>query len=345
MKTYRVAFAMRKTLVTGGLGFLGTSLVRALVKRGDAVRVLDNSSRGSKEKLGDAEKDVEIIEGDIRDPSIVRKAVKGMDSVMHLAFVNGTEYFYKYPAYVLDVGVKGMVNVVDSCIQEGVKDLVLASSSEVYQTPAVIPTPETTALSVPDPLNPRYSYGGGKIISELMALHYANSFERVAVFRPHNVYGPAMGYEHVIPQFIGRLSELSKKSRGTLHFLIQGSGKQTRSFIYIDDFTAGLLLVIDKGEHRGIYHIGTMDEMSIKDVAVKVAEEMGLAIEVIPGPEAEGGTLRRCPDIRKITTLGFQPKVSLEGGLKPTVAWYVRHPAPKKGIVKEPSLFLSRYGD
>lgn len=332
---------MKKTLVTGGLGFIGASLVKALVERGENVRVLDNSSRGSTEKLGKAASDVEIIAGDIRDPALVRKAVKGTDRVMHLAFVNGTEYFYKYPAYVLDVGVKGMVNVLDASIQEGVKDFVLASSSEVYQTPPMVPTPESVPLSVPDPLNARYSYGGGKIISELMAINYGRThFERVTVFRPHNVYGPAMGFEHVIPQFVGRMQELSETSKDKpLKFTIQGSGEQTRSFIYIDDFTAGLLLMVDKGEHLGIYHIGTLDEVRIDELAMKIAVQMKIDIEVVRGPEAPGATLRRCPDISKLTSLGFKPRFSLEDGLKPTVDWYVHNRAPKRTI-SEPALFF-----
>lgn len=333
---------MKKVLVTGGLGFLGASLVRALVAKGEDVRVLDNSSRGSADKLGDAAGSVEILEGDIRDPAFVRKAVKGTEQVLHLAFVNGTEYFYKYPAFVLDVGIKGMMNIIDSCIQEGVKDLVVASSSEAYQTPPVVPTPENVPLSVPDPLNPRYSYGGGKIMSELMALNYGRSyFERVTLFRPHNVYGPMMGFEHVIPQFIGRLKKLSEESvERPLPFPIQGDGSQTRSFIYIDDFTAGLMLMIEKGEHLGIYHIGTMDELSIADVARMTAKEMGLDISLVGGPEAPGGTLRRCPDISKLRALGFEPRFSLADGLKPTVEWYQNHPAPEHRASSEPSLFF-----
>ncbi len=333
---------MKKTLVTGGLGFLGASLVRALVQRGDAVRVLDNSSRGSTEKLGDIVDDVEILEGDIRDPSVVRKAVAGTDRVVHLAFVNGTEYFYNYPAYVLDVGVKGMVNVIDHCIQAGVQELIVASSSEVYQTPSVVPTPETAPLSVPDPLNPRYSYGGGKILSELMAINYGRTyFDRVILFRPHNVYGPAMGWEHVIPQFVDRLQRLSHSDTNRpLLFPIQGSGMQTRSFIYIEDFTAGLLLTMDKGEHLGIYHIGTLEERRITDVATDIAKHMGIDITVVSGPEAPGGTLRRCPDIRKLQVLGFSPKFSLAEGLQPTVQWYREHPAPAKTTRGEPSLFF-----
>ena len=101
---------------------------------------------------------------------------------------------------------KGMINVIDACRAHGVGRLMLASSSEVYQTPPQVPTDESAPLVVPDPLNPRYSYGGGKIISELMAINYGRKFfERVLIFRPHNVYGPDMGCEHVIPQFALRL--------------------------------------------------------------------------------------------------------------------------------------------
>lgn len=334
---------MAKTyLVTGGLGFIGASLTRGLVAQGHTVRVLDNSARGSKEKLGDMAKDIEIVEADIRDPAAVRRAVKGVDSVCHLAYVNGTEYFYKHPAFVLDVAVKGMVNVIDACIAHDVPELVLASSSEAYQTPPHVPTDESVPLVVPDILNPRYSYGGGKILAELMAVNYGREhFDRVLIFRPHNVYGPAMGYEHVIPQFIGRLSGLMKQGKGPHAFEIQGDGSQSRSFIFIDDFTAGLLTMIEKGEHLHVYHIGTMDEITIGDLAKKVAQSMGASIELASKPEPHGSTQRRCPDTTKLERLGWKPKISLEEGLKPTIEWYSAHPAPEgSGLKSAPSLFI-----
>lgn len=330
----------RRYLVTGGLGFIGASLVAALHARGDIVRVLDNSSRGSKEKLREGVS-VEIIEGDIRDPLVVQRAVKGVDSVIHLAYVNGTEFFYKHPAYVLDVGVKGMVNVLDACMKHGIPELILASSSEVYQTPPVVPTDESAPLSVPDPLNPRYSYGGGKIISELLALNYGREhLKRVVVFRPHNVYGPMMGFEHVIPQFIGRMKTLQTSKSAPIPFPIQGDGTQTRSFIFIDDFTAGLLSIIDRGEHLNIYHIGTMEEVTIQTLAEQIASCMDLSIAVQSGPEAFGSTERRCPDISKLKKLGFSPKFSLAAGLKPTVAWYRDYEKPLRSLSSSPPLFI-----
>jgi len=318
-------------LVTGGLGFLGAPLVKRLLKEGHRVRVLDNSSRGSGERLGDTQRDVQIIPGDMRDPAIVYRAIRGVDSVCHLAFVNGTRYFYEKPAYVLDVGVKGMVNVLDACIRVGVGELILASSSEVYQTPPYVPTGEAVPLSVPDPYNPRYSYGGGKIISELMAIHYGREyFKRVLIFRPHNVFGPNMGWDHVIPQFVVRLLQLKAEATGQeIPFSIQGKGDQTRAFIYIEDFIAGLMLVIHSGSHLNTYNIGTTAEIAIRDVADQIAHCMGLSIRIVPGPEAAGGTLRRCPDISKLCKLGFQPRFTLDEVLPLTVQWYMEHPEPK----------------
>jgi nucleoside-diphosphate-sugar epimerase len=318
-----------KVLVTGGSGFIGSGLVKALVKAGARVRVLDDNSRGAPRRLADVEKDIEFIGGDIRDAAAVDAAAKGMDEVHHLAFVNGTELFYSQPDLVLDVGVRGMVNVIDACRNQNVGTLILASSSEVYQTPPKVPTDESAPLLIPDPLNPRYSYGGGKLISELMAINFGRKyFERVLIFRPHNVYGPDMGFEHVVPQFALRLKTLSDaQPSGKLRFEIQGSGQETRSFCFIDDLVAGIMVMRDRGSHLGIYHIGTGEEVSIADLARRCAAIVGREIELVPGKLQAGGTLRRCPDISKLGRLGYKPRVPLDQGLRPTVDWYWKNAA------------------
>ena len=256
-----------------------------------------------------------------------------MDELHHLAFINGTEFFYKMPELVLDVGVRGIVNVIDACRKAGIGTLVLASSSEVYQTPPHIPTAEDAPLVVPDVNNPRYSYGAGKLISEVMAINYGRKFfERVLIFRPHNVYGPDMGWEHVIPQFALRLKRLADaQGSGPLRFEIQGSGSETRSFCFIDDLVAGVMAMRDKGEHLGIYHVGTMEEIAVADLARRMAKLIGREIELIAGPLQAGGTPRRCPDISKLEKLGYKPRVPLDRGLKTTLDWYWRNAdlAPK----------------
>lgn len=322
---------LKRYLVTGGTGFIGSALAQRLLQEGHRVRVLDDNSRGALSKLGDGASAIELLTGDIRDPRVVKTAVRGVDCVCHLAYVNGTEYFYSKPELVLDVAVKGMTNVLDACIELGVREFVLASSSEVYQTSSVIPTPEDVPLSVPDVLNPRYSYGGGKIISELMLINYGRKFfDRAVIFRPHNVYGPDMGKEHVIPQFIMRMATLVEERRTAsevIDFPVQGTGHETRAFVYISDLIDGVLRVLERGEHLGIYHIGTDTESSIADLAFSVAHCFDCKIRVIPGELRSGGPLRRCPDIHKMRSLGYGPRVTLAEGLAATVEWY-RHNVP-----------------
>ena len=321
----------RRWLVTGGSGFIGSALVRRLVARGDQVRVLDDLSRGRSRRLADLADAIDFRHGDIRDAAAVHESARGMDSVCHLAYVNGTEFFYSRPELVLDVAIRGMLNVLDACRSAGVGDLVLASSSEVYQSPPRIPTGEDAPLLVPDVLNPRYSYGGGKIASELMALNYGRTgFDRVAIFRPHNVIGPDMGWEHVIPQFAVRMADLhAAHAEGRLPFPIQGTGDETRAYIYIDDFIDGVELVIDRGAHLGIYHVGTMEEVSVRDAATEVAALFGREVELQPGPLQPGSTPRRCPDIAKLRALGFEPRTSFRAALAPTVRWYAEHAAER----------------
>jgi nucleoside-diphosphate-sugar epimerase len=316
-----------RVLVTGGSGFIGSVLVKRLLREGCAVRVLDDNSRGHPRRLAGVEKDIEFVGGDVRHFDTVIAAARGMDEVHHLAFVNGTEFFYNAPELVLDVGVKGMLHVIDACRRHGIGKLVLASSSEVYQTPPTIPTDERAPLVVPDPLNPRFSYGAGKIISEIMAINFGRKFfERVLIFRPHNVYGPDMGFEHVVPQFARRLkAAIAAHPSGALPFTIQGSGRETRSFCHVDDLVEGVAVMRARGEHLGIYHIGTTEEISIADLARRMAQHVGRNLDLRTGDTLPGSTMRRCPDISKIEKLGYKPRVPLAQGLPPTVDWYFKN--------------------
>jgi nucleoside-diphosphate-sugar epimerase len=321
----------RRILVTGGSGFIGSALVKALLRHGEAVRIFDDNSRGSPRRLSEVERDIEFVNGDIRDAAAVDAAMRGIDEVHHLAFVNGTATFYSAPDLVLDVGVKGIVNVIDACRHHGVARLVLASSSEVYQLPPRVPTDETAPLVIPDPLNPRLSYGAGKIISEMMVINHGRKhFERVLIFRPHNVYGPDMGFDHVIPQFAVRLkraiaAQEDDRASGVVPFPIQGSGEETRSFCHVDDLVQGVLVMRAGGEHLGIYHIGTMEEVTIADLARRIAGIAGREIALAPSAVLQGSTPRRCPDISKLSKLGYRPRVALDEGLRPTLAWYWDH--------------------
>jgi dTDP-glucose 4,6-dehydratase/UDP-glucose 4-epimerase len=321
--------------ITGGSGFIGSALVKRLLRDGNKVTVYDNNARGNVARLPLDNSNLIFIEGDIRDVVKVIESSKDSTSFIHMAAINGTDNFYKHPELVLDVGIRGMLSAVEACRANGIKELVLASSSEVYQSAAIIPTPENVPLIIPDIENPRYSYGGSKIASELILQTYGRTgFDRAFTFRPHNVYGPDMGWKHVLPQFILRASELQKSvPQGVIPFKIHGDGTQTRSFIYIDDFIDALVLLLKSGNHLETYHIGTVDEVTIKDVAEKIGDFFGRKIKIEAGDTVLGETSRRCPDITKIKGMGFSPKVGLDEGLRKTIGWYMNNqPLQSDGI-------------
>jgi len=305
---------MRKKtfLVTGGTGFIGSNICELLIKKNYNVKIIDNNFRGSISKIKGIKKNIKFIKGDIRDRKALDKALKNTDAVIHLAYVNGTKHFYSKPVLVLDVAVKGILNIIEGCIKYKIKELYLASSSEVYQTPNKVPTDEKESLKIPNIFNPRYSYGGGKILTELMGIHYGKKyFKKLIIFRPHNVYGNNMGNEHVVPEFINRFKKLKDK-----FFKIQGTGNEIRSFIYIEDFVDAFNLILNKGKHLNIYNIGTSQKIKIKELVKKLSKIFEKTIIIKKTPLLKGGTNIRIPDISKIKKLGFKYKFSLDKGLK-----------------------------
>ena len=133
---------MKKILVTGGSGFIGSNIVKYLVSKNYKIVAFDNNSRGKLNNLSNVSDHITFVEGDIRDKEKVFLVTKGINSIIHLAYVNGTENFYKQPYQVLEIAIKGMINIIDSMLVNNVNELILASSSEVYQQPSTIPTDE-----------------------------------------------------------------------------------------------------------------------------------------------------------------------------------------------------------
>ena len=306
-------------LVTGGTGFIGSNICKLLLRKNYAVKIFDNNFRGNLDKIENIKQKVKFIKGDIRNIKSLNRAMKKTDAVIHLAYINGTKYFYTKPILTLDIAMKGIINIIDLCIKNKVKELYLASSSEVYQTPDTIPTDETEPLRIPDIFNPRYSYGGGKILTELMGIHYGKKyFKKLIIFRPHNVYGPDEGREHVIPDFISKFRLMNKKNK---KFEIQGSGKEVRSFIYIDDFVNAFDLILKHGKHLNIYNIGTDEKIKIIDLAHKMAKIFNKKIKIKKRSLLKGSTKYRVPDVTKINKLGFKKKYNLNSGLIKTINW------------------------
>ena len=310
--------------MTGGTGFIGSALVKSLLSSNHEVIVFDDNSRGSINKLKGYSDRITIINGDVRKPEEVARAAEDCDNIFHLAFINGTRFFYEKPDLVLDVGIKGAFSTIESAKNNKINTYVLASSSEVYQTPKNIPTNETERAIIPDIINPRYSYAGGKLISELLAINLLRDTNvRTLIFRPHNVFGPDMGFEHVIPELMKKLFvNTDGWSKKECRIKLQGDGNESRSFCYIDDAINQIMVMFNNGENRNIYHIGMDKEITINHLVQDIAKILEIKIKIDTGEKPIGGTSRRCPNIEKIKSIGYNKIDNYHKGLKKTINWY-----------------------
>lgn len=314
-----------KVLVTGGAGFIGYHLAKSLAEESYQVSLCDNLFRGrmDRELIALCQRDnITFINCDLTRLEDMGKLGQGYEQVYHLAAINGTRYFYEMPQEVLRVNVLALINLLDWLAKVGGAKMLFASSSEVYGGTArafgvPIPTAEEVHLTVDDVYNPRLSYAGSKIVGELMAINYGRAHHfPVNIVRYHNIYGPRMGYEHVIPEFCVRIL------RRETPFKIYG-GDATRAFCYIADAieaTKSVMRLIE-GE---IVHVGNdREEIIMRELAERLfaISDFHPPVQVLPGPE--GTVARRCPDISKLARLtAYQPKVSLDQGLRTTFAWY-----------------------
>jgi len=270
-----------------------------------------------------------MIQGDVCDEAAVRAAVRGVTTIFHLAYVNGTKHFYSKPEEVLRVALKGVLETAEAAKNYGVKKYILASSSEVYQLPTIVPTTEAERLMVPDIWNPRFSYSGGKIASELLVANYFRlGMPERFIFRPHNIFGPNMGFEHVIPELMQKLYESSDKfTKSHCTIDIQGTGQETRAFCYIDVAVDQIMFLYDHGSNGEIYNIGVEYEITISQLIRDIGSILGIQIDAKPGIARPGGTSRRCPSMSKMHDLGCQRPKSTDyfQGLTETVDWYKQY--------------------
>lgn len=315
-----------KILITGGAGFIGFHLAKYLSEK-NQVHILDNFARGKDDEDFKAiidNKNVKFLKKDITLKKTFDELDKDYDRVYHLAAINGTENFYKIPDKVLKVGVIGTLNLLDWFKDLKDSRLLFSSSSETYagalkllKERFPIPTPENVPLVVDDPTNVRWSYGAGKIIGEVAIHSYAKAynFKNFAIIRYHNIYGPRMGFEHVIPQFIERVLKKEPK------FDIFG-GDETRTFCYVDDAVKATEIVMEKVSGDTV-HIGRSDdEIKITELAEKIFDIVNHHPEFNRKPGPQGSVMRRCPDTTKLNNLGFTAKINLDEGLKKTFEWY-----------------------
>jgi nucleoside-diphosphate-sugar epimerase len=309
-----------KILVTGCGGFIGKYLTQKLLQdKSNFVYGVDRQEKlevilGSRFIPHSALSRFKPLVIDLANQGDCTKLPE-VDFVFHLAAINGTSLFYKTPwevFYNSSISTLNMIEKYKQCSQ--IKRFIYTSTSEVYASvvdvnPALSPTPETVGVGFQDIQNPRWSYGGAKLAGEIALLSASKQFGLpFSIIRYHNVYGPDMGLDHVIPDFI------SRGRRGI--FELYGSTNQ-RSFIYISDAVNATLEISKKDTaQNNIIHVGTMEMISMKFLAQKIMSLANWSGEIVEYSAPVGSPLFRCPDTFFLnSTVGFSPRVSLEDGL------------------------------
>ncbi|MDQ2589103.1 NAD-dependent epimerase/dehydratase family protein [Saccharothrix yanglingensis] len=313
-----------KVAVLGGAGFIGLHLTRRLLADGHEVIVVDDFSRGRDDPeltaLG-----VRVLSADLTDPASFTALPATVEQVYLLAAVVGVRNVEADPARVLRVNTLSVLNTLDWLRPH--QQLFFASTSETYaggvETGVVpFPTPETTPLVVEDVTAPRFAYAVSKMWGESAVVHTCRAKGVAAVIgRFHNVYGPRMGSDHVIP-------ELSLRAlRREDPFRVYGTD-QFRAFCHVDDAVDAVVRLMAVPEARGrIVHIGDdTAETNIGELAELVLRVAGHAPTLDRVPAPRGSVRRRCPDLTRLRALtGFEPKVALDDGVRRTFDWYREH--------------------
>ena len=308
---------MSKYLVTGGAGFIGSNIVEELVSRGETVRVLDNLSTGFEEHIAPFIDKIEFQKGDIRKEVDVKKAVSGMDFVIHQAALRSVAKSVEAPVPTNDVNVWGTLNMLLISAENKIKRFVYASSSSAYGDCAVFPQSEKLS---PDPISP-YA------VSKLAGEHYARMFAKTmgletVSLRYFNVFGPRQNpesmYSAVIPAFIDRLVKDEP-------CIIDGTGEQSRDFTYVKNVVDSNIAACHAKNVSGMFfNVACGESYSVNRTAADLAKIMGKNIPPIYGPKRKGDVLKTYADITALKEkLGVTPKVGFYEGLEKTVKWFV----------------------
>ena len=310
----------KKVLVTGGEGFIGSTLVDRLVREGADVRALVHyKPYGDKGFLAGKDDEVEIIAGDVRDPVRLDSAVEGRDVVFHLAALIGIPYSYESPDSYVQANVMGTQNVLNACRRTGVARMVHTSTSETYGTAITAPIGED------HPLQPQSPYSASKIGADMMALSYWHAFELpVAVVRPFNTYGPRQSTRAVIPTILSQLHAGAKQIK-------LGATTPTRDFNFVEDTVSGFLAVAGSDRALGnVVNIGSGREISIGDLVALLVDITGSDAEVVTQEDRlrpAGSEVERllCDNTRAREWCGWTPEHTLEDGLRITSEWVRDH--------------------
>ena len=302
--------------MTGGAGFIGSNVAEGLVRRGDRVRVLDNFCTGKRQNLA-AAGDVELIEGDLRDPDAVARAVRGVEGVFHQAALRSVPRSVDDPTSTNDVNVGGTLTLLMGCRQAGVRRVVYASSSSAYGDDPTLPKVETL------PANPISPYAVAKLAAE----HYCRTFARLygletVSLRYFNVFGPRQDpdskYSAVIPRFL---------EQGLKHepLEVHGDGLQSRDFTYIDNVVLGNLLSMDApGVSGEVFNLACGSQHTLLAIAEAIGKFLGRPLERNHVASRAGDVRHTKADISKIERMmGYKPTVPFDEGMQRTCTYFV----------------------
>lgn len=314
-------------LVTGGAGFIGSNLIRSLLGSGASVRVLDDLSTGKRENIRDLEDRFEMVLGDVTDRGIVAAAVRGVETVFHLAALPSVERSIADPVAAHHVNATGTLAVLLAARDAGVRRVVYASSSAVYGDASTIPHDESMPVMALSP------YAASKLAGETYCQAFTRSFGLETVsLRFFNVFGPRQDpdseYAAVIPRFAARVLEGDRPT-------VFGDGRQTRDFTYIANVVQACILAAEAGPDSAgeAMNIGVGRATSLLELVAALGDIFGTAVEPEFAPGRAGEVRHSVADIMRAERLiGYRPLVDLRQGLTETVAWLERQPVPARSI-------------
>ena len=309
---------MGNLLITGGAGFIGSTLASFALEKGWNVRILDNLSTGLKSTAEDLkEKGIEVILGDIRDTELLNSAMEGCDAVAHLAAQVSVPLSVENPEETMSINVGGTANVLEACFSHGIQRMVMASSAAVYGEAESLPLKEEDAGQVLSP------YAESKWENEAQILDARNKGLKATALRFFNVYGvgqrPDGAYAAVVPKFADMMAQGIVPK-------INGDGLHTRDFVHVHDVCSALLSLLDgewKAEPHHVYNVATQTKITLLDLigainATLEKEQSGFeSITPTHGPERVGDIRHSMADIDRIkNTLGWKPVVLFEDGIE-----------------------------
>ena len=308
-----------KILVTGACGFIGSHLCEMLVGLGENVVAFDRYNRDNNWGwLEDSPflDDMEIVLGDVRDYDSVVKALNGCKAVFHLAALVGIPYSYISPLAYLRTNIEGTYNVLESCRNLGIDQVIITSTSETYGTAQYVPMDEQHPLVGQSP------YSASKIAADQLAVSYFRSFQLpIKIVRPFNTYGPRQSARAVIPTIIDQISADQVD-------INLGNVEPTRDLTFVKDTCNGMVKIYESSKRFGeVTNIGMNSEISIADLARTIGNLMGVKIKIVSDGERQrplNSEVERlvCDNTKLITEIGWEADYSLEKGLSETIDWF-----------------------